>query len=54
MDLVDFLQTLYTLPGPAACHTYPTPLFNTWEGIPAGSSQFDEREIRPGIIYIRN
>lgn len=43
----DFLCSFYTLTGPAE-YSYPTPLFNTWDGVPlpATNSQFDEWEIR--------
>jgi hypothetical protein len=41
------LKSVYPLDGPAQ-YTYPTPLFNTWEGIPESQSKLDDWEIRPG------
>ncbi|XP_055999056.1 uncharacterized protein LOC130047694 [Ostrea edulis] len=42
----NLLRSVYALDGPAR-YTYPSPLFNTWEGVPESQSKIDDWEIRP-------
>ncbi|XP_061187524.1 uncharacterized protein LOC133195646 [Saccostrea echinata] len=42
----NLLRSVYPLDSPPH-YTYPTPLFNTWEGIPESQSKIDDWEIRP-------